>query len=507
MVAAAPANAPSLSRPVQVTLPGSAGCAFVIPSSPSSSSTSSECDVALSALSPAIPSLSRAVSGCSVSSLPSGPRSTPQIVASSPSAPGIAPTTVPNPASLPSRPIAEFLFHLTRMLTDPANRPLIEWTEGKIRVHDPHKLESDVLGRFFRHSKYSSFQRQLNYFGFKKVDSKGKMSPCWFVNEDTSDDLTSLLSIKRKPANRARKAQAARAKSDSNTAPISEEELSDSESSHENKEEEKSRPSKRRRTISAEPENETKVSLTAASPIAVTADEFGAPGTLNFHTQLPSPVMSATTSPIVSSTSVTALPTPAAPCVSPSSPNGTWENLHLPSALCEPSVPQVSAPSAAVPTAAVPVSAVPETDAMKFSVPNPLANLAPLAPTAPVVAAPHTSVPVTPVGPLTMPAAASTVSPLLAQPTPVPEPVSSYLAAPAVREPAASRVTMHRPKNIEFGIASAFPSVEEILSMGVPSAEMLFPSDESQGSIGASPSGVCHSSSLTDLAMLPGLLD
>ena len=108
----------------------------------------------------------------------------------------------------PSRPIAEFLCHLTRMLSDPSHHSAIEWAERKIRVHDPRRLQNDILRKFFRHSKYSSFQRQLNYFGFKKVDAKGKMSPCWFVNVDIDgDDLASLLRLRRKPANRTRRSK------------------------------------------------------------------------------------------------------------------------------------------------------------------------------------------------------------------------------------------------------------------------------------------------------------
>lgn len=67
---------------------------------------------------------------------------------------------------------------------------------GKIEVHSPHKLESHVLNHYFRHSKFASFQRQLNYFGFRKLAGKGKMAPCSYVNDDTTDELASLLHIK-----------------------------------------------------------------------------------------------------------------------------------------------------------------------------------------------------------------------------------------------------------------------------------------------------------------------
>mmetsp|Transcript_17174 Transcript_17174/g.37569 ORF Transcript_17174/g.37569 Transcript_17174/m.37569 type:complete len:513 (-) Transcript_17174:390-1928(-) len=108
---------------------------------------------------------------------------------------GVLITATPNTNTVP-----EFLYQLTKMLTD-NNRDIIEWSNGKIEVHSPHKLESHVLNRYFRHSKFASFQRQLNYFGFRKLAGKGKMAPCSYVNDATTDELGSLLLIKRKQGN------------------------------------------------------------------------------------------------------------------------------------------------------------------------------------------------------------------------------------------------------------------------------------------------------------------
>ena len=77
------------------------------------------------------------------------------------------------------QPVAEFLYQLTKMLTDD-NTEVIEWSDSRIKVHDPQRLEADILHKYFRHSKFASFQRQLNYFGFRKIAGKGKMSP-WYV--------------------------------------------------------------------------------------------------------------------------------------------------------------------------------------------------------------------------------------------------------------------------------------------------------------------------------------
>ena len=117
--------------------------------------------------------------------------------------------------------VPEFLYQLTKMLTDRTNRDIIEWSTGHshggpshnnnngvggagggcghIEVHHPARLEREVLARYFRHSKYSSFQRQLNYFGFRKVAGKGKMSPCSYVNDSIrSGDVRCLLAMRRK---------------------------------------------------------------------------------------------------------------------------------------------------------------------------------------------------------------------------------------------------------------------------------------------------------------------
>lgn len=106
---------------------------------------------------------------------------------------GSAPAaTVVNTNSVP-----EFLYQLTKMLTD-NNSDVIEWAHGRIEVHSPQKLESDVLKKYFRHSKFASFQRQLNYFGFRKLAGKGKMAPCSYVNDAAMEDISSLFQIKRK---------------------------------------------------------------------------------------------------------------------------------------------------------------------------------------------------------------------------------------------------------------------------------------------------------------------
>lgn len=93
------------------------------------------------------------------------------------------------------QPVAEFLYQVTRMLVE-NNQDIIEFMSGRIVVYSPKRLEKEVLHKYFRHSKFSSFQRQLNYFGFRKLAGKRKMAPCSYVNGSLTSDLRSLLTIK-----------------------------------------------------------------------------------------------------------------------------------------------------------------------------------------------------------------------------------------------------------------------------------------------------------------------
>eukprot|EP00640_Fibrocapsa_japonica_P003542 CAMPEP_0113937844 /NCGR_PEP_ID=MMETSP1339-20121228/4361_1 /TAXON_ID=94617 /ORGANISM="Fibrocapsa japonica" /LENGTH=303 /DNA_ID=CAMNT_0000940751 /DNA_START=138 /DNA_END=1049 /DNA_ORIENTATION=+ /assembly_acc=CAM_ASM_000762 len=92
----------------------------------------------------------------------------------------------------------EFLRKLVQILSEEEDE-IIHWDKGLIFVNDPNRLCSEILSKYFRHSRYSSFQRQLNYFGFKKVNGKGKLAPCVYsCKELERGQIHDILRMKRK---------------------------------------------------------------------------------------------------------------------------------------------------------------------------------------------------------------------------------------------------------------------------------------------------------------------
>ncbi|KAG4929595.1 hypothetical protein AAZX31_17G052300 [Glycine max] len=66
-----------------------------------------------------------------------------------------------------------FLKKTFEMVEDPHTNPIVSWSQTRhsFVVWDSHEFSKTLLPKYFKHSNFSSFVRQLNTYGFRKVDS------------------------------------------------------------------------------------------------------------------------------------------------------------------------------------------------------------------------------------------------------------------------------------------------------------------------------------------------
>lgn len=102
---------------------------------------------------------------------------------------------------------AKFLESLVKMIKNDINGDILEWKDGLLNIYRPVLLEKELLPKYFRHAKLTSFQRQLNYFGFHKFSGFGLYNPCSYENKDTTNDIQSILRLKRNKKKKGAAAQ------------------------------------------------------------------------------------------------------------------------------------------------------------------------------------------------------------------------------------------------------------------------------------------------------------
>jgi heat shock transcription factor len=79
--------------------------------------------------------------------------------------------------------VPTFIHKLLDILKDESNTEMVSWdAEGRsFSIHNLRHFENLVLPKYFRHSRFSSFVRQLNMYGFHKVKTQSGSS-CSFGN-------------------------------------------------------------------------------------------------------------------------------------------------------------------------------------------------------------------------------------------------------------------------------------------------------------------------------------
>ncbi|ETM49513.1 hypothetical protein L914_06226 [Phytophthora nicotianae] len=97
----------------------------------------------------------------------------------------------------------KFLLLLYEILEVESSR-VIRWSEDglALQILDPVTVTEQILPKYFNHTNFHSFQRQLNYFGFRKW-TKSKTDICTFSHPFFRENQPELLQlIKRKKAPR-----------------------------------------------------------------------------------------------------------------------------------------------------------------------------------------------------------------------------------------------------------------------------------------------------------------
>lgn len=93
--------------------------------------------------------------------------------------------------------VPKFLRHLYTILNN-EDKQIIAWSHdgSYFQIYHVQALEEQILGKYFKHTKFASFQRQLNTFGFRKW-TKTRANVCTFSHNMlvrcALDDLVTVV--------------------------------------------------------------------------------------------------------------------------------------------------------------------------------------------------------------------------------------------------------------------------------------------------------------------------
>jgi len=99
-------------------------------------------------------------------------------------------TTIDNhDMEIQSKNLNRFIAKLYRIIN--SDEPTVRWVPGgqKFLILDPKKFSQTVLPKYFKHSKFTSFVRQLNFYGFHKK----RIITSDLVNNENADATNAVL--------------------------------------------------------------------------------------------------------------------------------------------------------------------------------------------------------------------------------------------------------------------------------------------------------------------------
>ena len=135
--------------------------------------------------------------------LPPSPQRLPFAAPPSPQQLPFAAPPAPQQAPPPTKAPVPFAKALHKMLGDAPSLIRLDAEEGCVVIPSPTALEG-ILGKYYRHSKYASFQRQLNNFGFHRQAGAGvtiyRRSPEAGGRIDSVDAILGIRHVVRRKA-------------------------------------------------------------------------------------------------------------------------------------------------------------------------------------------------------------------------------------------------------------------------------------------------------------------
>ncbi|KAG7393625.1 hypothetical protein PHYPSEUDO_007462 [Phytophthora pseudosyringae] len=112
--------------------------------------------------------------------------------------------------------VAPFLLHLHQMLRreDPK---ILRWADDGLafQIRDKEAMTTQILPKYFKNKNFSSFQRQLNYFGFRKWSKARAQFPTYSREHFTRDNFSEMSLVKRQ----SKKSRKRKASSDEEQQP------------------------------------------------------------------------------------------------------------------------------------------------------------------------------------------------------------------------------------------------------------------------------------------------